>query len=100
MKSKQTTTKRSSLFNERNVRYRAPHNLLDPCRLMKVNEVAAMLQIHPMTVWKWSSDGRLPKPVRLGPQTVGWRAIAIAALLDAKEAQTNEAETKPVEAAE
>lgn len=37
-----------------------------------VRVVAARFSVHPMTVWKWVKAGKLPQPVRRGPQTVRW----------------------------
>lgn len=31
--------------------------------------VAALFGVSPVTVWRWSSDGRLPKPQRRGGTT-------------------------------
>jgi len=84
---KRQRARRGSLFTARAAAYL--HNALDPLRLMKVNEVAACLQIHPMTVWTWSRTGRFPKPVKLGPQIVCWRATDVAAWLDARAAETD-----------
>jgi prophage regulatory protein len=92
--------RRGSLFNTRAAEYRAPHNMLDPLRLMKVNEVAVALCVHPMTIWKWVADGKFPKPVKLGPQIVVWQATEIAEWLKAKAAETGEASTEMTIAAE
>ena len=35
--------------------------------------VAALYGIGPATVWRWVKTGRLPQPVKLGPNTTGWR---------------------------
>jgi len=35
--------------------------------------VAALKGIGPATVWRWVKAGRLPAPVKLGPNTTAWR---------------------------
>ena len=35
--------------------------------------VAALHGIGPATVWRWVRAGRLPTPVKLGPNTTAWR---------------------------
>ena len=35
--------------------------------------VAALHGIGPATVWRWVKAGRLPAPVKLGPNTTAWR---------------------------
>lgn len=44
--------------------------------LMTVREVAAMLKVSQRQVWKLTSAGRLPAPIRLG-RSVRWRASDI-----------------------
>lgn len=34
--------------------------------------VAALLGISPMTVWRWSRSGRLPRPKKVGPKVTAW----------------------------
>jgi predicted DNA-binding transcriptional regulator AlpA len=40
-------------------------------------ELAARYGVIRPTVWRWVSEGRLPAPVRLGPNTTRWRLIDI-----------------------
>jgi predicted DNA-binding transcriptional regulator AlpA len=35
--------------------------------------VAALHGVGPATVWRWVRSGRLPAPVKLGPNTTAWR---------------------------
>lgn len=32
-------------------------DLTDPLRVLRVDQVARLLSIHPITVWKWSKQG-------------------------------------------
>ena len=48
-------------------------------RLLRANELATLLDLHPMTVWKWAKQGKLPAAIRMGPASVAWRGADIAA---------------------
>ena len=39
------------------------------------------------TLYRWIKDGRFPKPIRLGPNSVAWRWSAIEEWLAAREAE-------------
>ena len=43
------------------------------CQLLTVKDVAAMLKIHPRTVWRMSATGDIPAPLRLAAKTIRWR---------------------------
>lgn len=47
--------------------------------LLTVREVARKLRIGTRTVWKWTTSGHLPPPLRLGQsgRTVRWKASEI-----------------------
>ena len=45
----------------------------DPCQLLRVSEVAAMLGVHTRSVWRLASNGTIPRPVRLSLRLVRWR---------------------------
>jgi len=43
-------------------------------RYFSANELAERFGVHVITVWKWASSGRLPKPVKLlGSRATRWR---------------------------
>jgi prophage regulatory protein len=46
-----------------------------------VQTVAMLLGTTPSTVWRWSANGTLPKPSKLGPQSTRWQVSAIRAAL-------------------
>jgi len=46
-----------------------------------------MLAVHRTTRWRWVHDGHLPRPVKLGPNTVAWESTQIDAWLAAREAE-------------
>ena len=44
--------------------------------------IPPLIPVSRMTWWRGVRDGRYPQPVRLGPNTVAWRASEIHALID------------------
>jgi len=54
---------------------------------IRAQELAAMLAVHRTTLWRWVHDGHLPRPVKLGPNTVAWESTQIDAWLAAREAE-------------
>lgn len=40
---------------------------------VRLPTVSALHGIGPATVWRWVKVGRLPAPVKLGPNTTAWR---------------------------
>lgn len=45
-------------------------------------ELSRELRVHRCTIWAWARDGRIPKPVKIGPHTTRWqRAAVMRALL-------------------
>ena len=47
----------------------------DRCELMTVREVAAILKLHPRSVWRMAATGAIPGPIRLAEKTVRWRRV-------------------------
>ncbi len=45
-----------------------------------------MLGVAKVTLWRWSRDGLLPPPVRLGPGSIGWRVSTLELWLREREA--------------
>lgn len=50
--------------------------------LLKDREVAQCLGCSLRTVWRWSRDGVLPAPRRIGPRTTRWSAKDIRAFIE------------------
>ena len=48
-------------------------------RLLRAAELATLLDVHTMTIWKWHKAGKLPAAIRMGPASVAWRGADIAA---------------------
>jgi prophage regulatory protein len=47
---------------------------------LRERQVLARIPVSRATWWRWVKAGRAPKPVRLGPSIVAWRASDIDAL--------------------
>jgi len=54
-------------------------------KYLRAQELATMLAVHRTTLWRWVHEGHLPRPVRLGPNTVAWGSTQIDAWLAVRE---------------
>ncbi|MFL9899250.1 MULTISPECIES: helix-turn-helix transcriptional regulator [Paraburkholderia] len=54
-------------------------------RIVRVDEVAAILGISKPTVIRWVERGVLQKPIKIGPRAVGWRESDIEAYIASRE---------------
>lgn len=52
------------------------------CNLYTVADVARILDVTERTVWKWTAEGRLPEPIKMGERWTRWRKEEIDGLLD------------------
>jgi prophage regulatory protein len=48
------------------------------------------LGISEATLWRWARTGRFPKPIQLGPNTVGWIEADVTAWIEAKKLASGE----------
>ncbi|RRD72421.1 MULTISPECIES: AlpA family transcriptional regulator [unclassified Desulfovibrio] len=51
-------------------------------RLLRINQVLAIVPVGRSSWWEGCRTGRYPKPVKLGPRTTVWRAEDIAAFIE------------------
>ena len=51
-------------------------------RLLRINQVLAIVPISRSSWWEGCRTGRYPKPIKLGPRTTAWRAEDIAAFIE------------------
>jgi prophage regulatory protein len=54
-------------------------------RIVRIDEVALILGISKPTVIRWVESGFFPKPIKIGPRAVGWRASVIEAFIASRE---------------
>ena len=59
----------------------APSEFLS-CTLLRLPQVLKLFPVARTTWWRGIKDGRFPRPVRLGPRSVAWRASDITALIE------------------
>jgi len=50
---------------------------------IRVGTLAAILGVSVATVWRWSSDSRLPKPLKLADRITVWKAEEVRAWIQA-----------------
>jgi prophage regulatory protein len=41
---------------------------------LRLPEVLAIVKVSRITLWQWRRAGQFPAPIRLGPNTIAWRA--------------------------
>ena len=49
---------------------------------MRLPQILQLIPISKSAWWQGCRDGRVPKPVKLGPKTTAWRVEDIAALIE------------------
>jgi predicted DNA-binding transcriptional regulator AlpA len=49
----------------------------DPNRVFSTAQVTELLNVHPVTVWRWVRAGHFPAPIKLGVRRIGWPATLI-----------------------
>ena len=57
------------------------HSILSK-RLLRINQVLALVPVGRSSWWEGCRTGRYPKPVKLGPRTTAWKAEDIAAFIE------------------
>lgn len=53
-------------------------------RILRTNEVAEMLGVSRVTLWRWARRGLLPPKRIIGPNTVGWVEAEILTWLESR----------------
>lgn len=46
--------------------------------VLRAGDVLARLKVSRATLWRWCREGTFPAPIRLGRNTVAWRATDVA----------------------
>ncbi len=48
-------------------------------RYLRVKAVAQFLGVSEPTIWKWSREDKMPRPIKLGPRTTVWDMSEVTA---------------------
>jgi prophage regulatory protein len=51
---------------------------------VRVGTLARLLGIATVTVWRWTANGKLPKPVKLSERVTAWRAEEVRNWMNAQ----------------
>ena len=52
--------------------------------VLRVSQLLPMLGIGRMTLHRWVASGSFPKPIRLGPNAIGWKAGDVSAWIETR----------------
>lgn len=58
---------------------------MDLDRILRIIEVLDHVGVSSATLYRWCGDGLFPRPVKLGPNSVGWRESAVREWLASRE---------------
>ena len=53
--------------------------------ILRQQDILSLLGISRACLWKWRMAGVFPKPMRLGPRLLGWRASDVQAWIAVRE---------------
>lgn len=54
-------------------------------RILRRHEVLALVGVSSATLARWVQSGHFPRPLRLGPNAVGWREADVRVWLEGRE---------------
>lgn len=60
-------------------------NQADIDRIVRKKELTGLLGVSITTIYRWIKTEGLPKPLKLGANSVGWRLSEVQAWLDSRE---------------
>lgn len=49
--------------------------------ILRPAEAARFLSVSVQTLYRWAAQGRLPRPLRFGPRTSGWKLADLEAYI-------------------
>lgn len=64
-------------------------------RMLRIAEVLRITGVSAATTWRWCKAGIFPSPVKLGPNSVGWREGDLRAWLESREPAIEVPEHEP-----
>ncbi len=54
-------------------------------RILRLSDLLQVTGMSSATLYRWIGEGQFPGPLKLGPNSVGWRASAVQAWIDSRE---------------
>src|SRR2546430_15995892 len=45
-----------------------------PFQLYRLPQVSHLMGVHPRTIWRWMDTENFPRPFKVGPAAIAWRA--------------------------
>ncbi len=54
-------------------------------QILRPAEVAALVGVHRVTLYKWARQGRFPAPFKIGKRAAGFRKSDVSAWIDARQ---------------
>lgn len=54
-------------------------------RIIRKDELLRITGVSIATIYRWIGEGNFPAPVKLGPNSTGWRESDVEAWLDSRE---------------
>jgi prophage regulatory protein len=59
-------------------------------RMLRIAEVLRITGVSTATLYRWVKDGTFPAPVKLGPNSVAWRASVVRDWIDSRQPVVDE----------
>lgn len=50
--------------------------------LLRIPQVVGLVGVKKSTIWKWSSEGKFPSPLKLSSRVTVWRAVDVLAWIE------------------
>ena len=63
---------------------KAEEDMQEAPKFLRAREVAACLGIGLSSVWRWTQEGRLPKPIRLSSRATVWKLDDVLTFVEAR----------------
>ena len=51
-------------------------------QLLRVKDVASIMKLSPVSIWRLAKEGKIPKPVKIGDSSSRWKHSEIKAFLE------------------
>jgi prophage regulatory protein len=58
--------------------------------MIRLPELLEITGVSAATIWRWAKEGTFPAPVKLGPNSVGWRASVVRDWIDSRQPVVDE----------